>query len=85
MSRRGSGLVFVFPSRKADRLKLIYWHGSGLMMAKGLDEHTFTSPDIRDGLMAQKRCSPGSTGDEFALLRRECQRQSSRCVTVRPD
>lgn len=47
-----TGTVFVFGSRKADRLSLIYWDGSGLMMAyKRLEEHTFTWPDIRDGLM----------------------------------
>ncbi|MDM9645778.1 IS66 family insertion sequence element accessory protein TnpB [Rhizobium sp. S163] len=33
-------------------MKLIYWDGSGLVMAyKRLEEHTFTWPDIRDGLM----------------------------------
>jgi len=40
-------------TRNPDRLKLIYWHGSGLIMAyKRLEEHTFTWPDIRDGLMS---------------------------------
>ncbi|MFB8343119.1 IS66 family insertion sequence element accessory protein TnpB [Brucella cytisi] len=47
-----TGTVFVFRSRKADGLKLIYWVGSGLVMAyKRLEEHTFTWPGIKDGLM----------------------------------
>jgi transposase len=36
----------------ADRLKLIYWDGSGIVMAyKRLEEHSFTWPGIKDGLM----------------------------------
>lgn len=47
-----TGMVFVFRSRKAGRLKLIYRIGSGLAMAyKRLEEHTFIWPGVRDGLM----------------------------------
>ncbi|CAD0186288.1 hypothetical protein RUESEDTHA_03195 [Ruegeria sp. THAF57] len=48
-----TGAVFVFRSKRADRLKLLYWDGTGLVMTyKRLEETTFTWPAIRDGLMS---------------------------------
>ncbi len=42
----------MFRAKKADRLKLLYWDGTGLVMAyKRLEEHTFTWPAVKDGLM----------------------------------
>lgn len=48
-----TGTVFVFRAKRADRLKLLYWDGTGLVMAyKRLEETTFTWPAIKDGLIA---------------------------------
>ncbi|WP_155737483.1 IS66 family insertion sequence element accessory protein TnpB [Agrobacterium tumefaciens] len=43
--------LFVSRSRKTDRLKLIYWDGTGIVLAKRLEEHSFTWAGIKNGLM----------------------------------
>ncbi len=51
-----SGTVFIFRSKRADRLKLLYWDGSGLVMIyKRLEDHKFSWPLIKDGLMRLNR------------------------------
>lgn len=49
-----TGTVFVFRSRRADRLKLLYWDGTGLVMTyKRSEEATFTWPAVKDGMMTR--------------------------------
>ncbi|MCL4151250.1 UNVERIFIED_CONTAM: hypothetical protein GTU68_017318 [Idotea baltica] len=51
-----TGAVFIFRAKRADRLKILFWDGSGLVMAyKRLEETTFTWPAIRDGVMTLNR------------------------------
>ena len=83
-----TGTVFVFRARKTDRLKLLYWDGTELVMAyKRLEEHEFTWPVVKDGLMtlghAQLRlCSPGLTGGGFGLWKRGLQKRWNDCGRI---
>lgn len=51
-----SGAVFIFRAKRADRLKLVYWDGTGLcLFAKTLEQGRFRWPKVEDGAM---RLSP---------------------------
>jgi transposase len=46
------GDVFVFRSKRADRVKLLAWDGSGMVLVtKWLHQGHFTWPPIRDGVV----------------------------------
>jgi transposase len=45
-----TGDVFIFRSKRSDRLKLLLWDGSGLcLVTKRLESGGFTWPPVRDG------------------------------------
>ncbi|WP_257839202.1 IS66 family insertion sequence element accessory protein TnpB [Phenylobacterium sp. J426] len=47
-----SGVIYVFRAKRADRIKLLYWDGSGLVLyAKRLEQGGFRWPQITDGVM----------------------------------
>jgi transposase len=47
-----SGLIIVFRSKRADRIKLLVWDGTGLVLIwKRLEASSFKWPPITDGVM----------------------------------
>jgi transposase len=57
-----SGVVLVFRSKRADRVKILVWDGSGLVLIwKQLEANTFRWPPIVDGALRL-------TAVEFAAL-----------------
>ncbi len=46
------GAIYVFRAKRADRLKLLFWDGTGVcLLAKRLEENEFCWPKIEDGVM----------------------------------
>ncbi len=47
-----SGIIVVFRAKRGDRIKVLLWDGTGLVMAyKRLEEGKFAWPGISDGVM----------------------------------
>jgi len=47
-----SGALFVFRAKRADRVKIVWWDGTGLcLFAKRLDEHGFHWPRTENGVI----------------------------------
>jgi transposase len=58
-----SGVVVIFRSKRADRLKMVTWDGSGLVLVwKRLEHGAFRWPPITDGVM---RLSPAQMAALF--------------------
>jgi transposase len=51
-----SGAVVVFRSKRGDRIKILLWDGTGMVLVyKRLEGGTFAWPAIRDGVMRLSR------------------------------
>jgi len=47
-----SGVVYVFRAKRADRVKMIWWDGTGLwLLVKTLEQGAFSWPKVQDGVM----------------------------------
>jgi transposase len=82
-----SGTIYIFRSKRADRLKILAWDGSGLVLFwKRLEHGAFRWPPISDGVMrlSLPRSSPHLStewtghGCTPAILRSRRQRRE-RC------
>ena len=61
-----SGAVFVFRAKRADRVKLIFWDGTGLCLyAKRLEDGQFRWPKVQDGVM---RLTAAGDGVKYGLV-----------------
>lgn len=51
-----SGLTVIFRSKRGDRVKILVWDGTGLVLIyKRLDEGRFAWPAVQDGVMRLTR------------------------------
>jgi transposase len=47
-----SGTVYVFRAKRADRVKLVFWDGTGVVLvAKRLEDGEFRWPKVQDGAL----------------------------------
>jgi transposase len=47
-----TGAIYVFRARRADRVKLIFWDGTGMVLvSKRLEEGQFRWPKLEDGVL----------------------------------
>ena len=47
-----SGVIYVFRAKRADRVKLLLWDGTGMVLvSKRLEQGAFSWPNISDGVM----------------------------------
>jgi transposase len=74
------GAVFVFRSKRLDRVKLLWWDGTGIcLMTKRLESGQFRWPPIEDGMMklsAVQLAALLEVGQRARVERREVIRPS---------
>jgi transposase len=68
-----SGVIFCFRAKRADRVKLVFWDGTGLcLFAKRLEGGKFRWPRIEDGVMRLSAAQLAALIEGFRLDARPC-------------
>ena len=75
-----SGVVYMFRAKRADRIKLLYWDGTGVVLtARTLEQGGFRWPKLQDGVMRLTATQvsgswTGSPGRGFTALAERARR-----------
>jgi transposase len=75
-----SGALYVFRAKRADRVKIVWWDGSGLcLFAKRLDEDKFRWPRVENGVirLAAPQLMALVEGMDWTRVRAERRRRPS--------
>lgn len=65
-----SGVIYVFRSKRSDRIKLLFWDGSGVcLFAKRLEGGRFRWPRIEDGVMRLSAAQLGALVEGLDWMR----------------
>jgi len=78
------GALYVFRAKRADRVKIVWWDGSGLcLFAKRLDEDRFCWPRVENGVirLAAPRLMALVEGMDWTRVRVERKRRPTSLVS----
>src|SRR5215472_559210 len=79
-----SGVIFCFRAKRADRVKLIFWDGTGLcLFAKKLEDGKFRWPRIEDGVMRLSAAQLAALIEGLDWTRRAAFPRRKLCVSLR--
>ena len=79
-----SGVVHVFRAKRADRVKLVWWDGTGLwLMAKRLEQGAFQWPAVQDGVMRLTAAQAAALLEGSGLASGSCRTSPDRAADRR--
>ncbi len=75
-----SGVVYVFRAKRADRVKLVFWDGTGVcLFAKRLEDGKFRWPNVQDGVIRLSAAQLSALLEGLDWRRVHAMRETRRC------
>ena len=80
-----SGVIIVFRAKRGDRIKVLLWDGSGMVMSyKRLEEGKFAWPKISDGVMRLSKAQFEALFEDLEVATAEAEAQSDAIEMTKP-